>query len=286
MLKPHLQQYLVVGCKQMTLAMDKLKNKYEIILGFVTLIISLSAFKDELSKINLELGYATITVANYLLYCVYGFSLCLYFYIIENIFRDTKVGKWKFWDYLLIIAFFLFIVILTTPIIVLLSIGLAKLSSIFSNRPEESKNVLILSLTILGTTVSLIQTIFTTKQIFYNRKVKQQEEIEEQEIKELDNASKLLTDGYYSHSVLESFKAIQTHLYRELSKRDIRVQPYKFLDLIDTALKYKIISNDDKGIINDIRGMRNTAAHSNIEYTKQQAENALKYTKELIERNS
>ena len=36
--------------------MEKIKNKFEIILGFVTLIISLSAFKDEWSLINIDLG--------------------------------------------------------------------------------------------------------------------------------------------------------------------------------------------------------------------------------------
>ena len=33
--------------------MDKLKERYEIIIGFVALIVSLSAFKEELTKINL-----------------------------------------------------------------------------------------------------------------------------------------------------------------------------------------------------------------------------------------
>jgi hypothetical protein len=41
--------------------MDKLKDKYEIILVFLTLVISFSAFKDKLLKITLPLGYATIT---------------------------------------------------------------------------------------------------------------------------------------------------------------------------------------------------------------------------------
>jgi len=81
--------------------MEKIKNKFEIILGFVTLIISLSAFKNELSQISIDLGFKTITLAEYFLYSVIGFSISLYLYIFEIVARDTKIGKWKLFDYLL-----------------------------------------------------------------------------------------------------------------------------------------------------------------------------------------
>jgi len=71
--------------------MDKIKNKYEIILGFVTLIVSLSAFKNELSGISFNLGYLTINSDEYFLYCVLGFSVCLYLYILEQVIRDTRI---------------------------------------------------------------------------------------------------------------------------------------------------------------------------------------------------
>ena len=114
--------------------MEKIKNKYEVILGFVTLIISLSAFKDELAKVNLVLGYTTITLADYFLYIVYGLSICLYFYIIENIAKDSEIGGWKLFDIILRTAYFLFIFILLTPLIILLNIVIIKLYTIISKK--------------------------------------------------------------------------------------------------------------------------------------------------------
>jgi hypothetical protein len=74
-------------------SMEKVKSRLEILLIYVTLIVSLSAFKEELSKIYLSLSYSEITASQYLLYCVYGFSLCLYLYILEFILSDTRIGK-------------------------------------------------------------------------------------------------------------------------------------------------------------------------------------------------
>ena len=81
--------------------MEKFKGKYEIIFGFVTLVVSLSAFKEELSKFNLDLGFTSLSLAHLFLYCVFGFCLCLYFYTVEFVVRETKIGHWKIFDYLI-----------------------------------------------------------------------------------------------------------------------------------------------------------------------------------------
>ena len=113
----------------------KIKEKYEIILGFVTLVVSLSAFKDELAKVTLNLGYTEISLATYFLYLVYGFCVCLYFYIIERVAQDTKIGNWKIFDYMIQFAFFLFVLILLTPIIVLLNLAIFKLYNLIVISP-------------------------------------------------------------------------------------------------------------------------------------------------------
>ena len=116
-------------------------------------------------------------------------------------------------------------------------------------------------------------------------KRKAKEDIEEQEIKELDNATKLFNDGYYSHSVLESFKVLETHLFKMLTEKNVRVQRYNQKDLIQFSLKHKIISESDMPSINDIRSMRNVVAHSDSDHTKQQANFALNFVRKLLKRN-
>lgn len=266
--------------------MDKLKNKYEIILGFVTLVISFSAFKDELSKIQFNLGYVNITAAQYFLYAVYGFSFCLYLYILENVFRDTRIGIWKGWNFIVRIAFICFVFILLTPVLLLLNIGIFWLVNLFAHLSDETKKAVSNILNITSTITTFVTAITTSLKITLERKRKQQAVIELEEIQELDSATKLYNDGYYSQSVLEAFKVLETHLYRELTKKEIRVQRHKFSELLQYAIKEKIVNQADLPTINDLRGMRSIAAHTDAAYTKQNADFALNFVKELLSRNT
>jgi len=269
--------------------MEKIKNKYEIIFGFVTIVISLSAFKEELSKINLNLGYTTFTLSNYFLFIVFGLSICLYLYVSENIAQDTKIGKWNLFKYTLNFAYFLFVFILVSPILLATNILIYKIYELISKNYTDATTALKAVnnvLSVIATITTVISSYLTSKRLLSERKIKKQEEIEEQEIKDLDNASKLYADSYYSHSVLESFKVLSTHLYKKITEKDIRIQKHNINDIIKVALQENIIQENDIPTINDIRAMRNVAAHSDAEYTKQQAEFALNFVRQLLSRKT
>jgi hypothetical protein len=263
--------------------MKKTKNKFEIILGVVTVIISLSAFKDELTQIDLNLGFKTITLAEYFLYCIYGFSISLYLYILEIVVRDTKIGKWKIFDYILKFAFSLFALIIFSPILMLVYVILYKLNLLL----EENETFTIILLKVLQIAIlilTIIYSIITAKRYRAERKNKLQEQAEEEEIKGLDNVKKLINDGYYSHSILESFKVLETHLYKNIVEKDIRVSKFRFNDIIKIALKEKIINEEDLKNIDILRKMRNVSAHTDQNHTKHQAEIALKFIRNLLKR--
>lgn len=265
--------------------MERLKGKFEIILGFVTLVVSLSAFKEELSLVNIDLGYASLSLAEYLLYSVYGFSVCLYLYTMELIVRETKIGSWKIFDLFIWLAYGLFAFILITPILICFNILSIKIYNHFSKDPDK-----LLSFKNISFVVSLVSQVAigigTTLAILKERKLRNQLKIEHQEIIELDNANKLYKDGYFSNSILESFKVLETHLYKKLTDKNHRVPRHSFNDILKLALKENIISGDDLPNINDIRGMRNIAAHTDTVHTEKQAEFALEFIKNLIKRNS
>jgi len=265
--------------------MDKIKGKFEVILGFVTLVVSLSAFKDELALVEIELGYTTITLAKYLLYSVYGFSICLYLYTIELIVRETKIGSWKIFNSFLWIAYVLFAFILITPILLVLNIITFKLYINYINQNNLKTEIFSKISSIITLVIQTIIAIATAITYRKERKIKNQQNIENQEIIEIDNANKLFSDGYYSNSILESYKVLETHLYKKLTDKDYRIPRHKLNDIIKIALKENIISQEDIPAINDIRGMRNATAHTDIEHTKQQAEFSLEFVKELIKRS-
>lgn len=264
--------------------MESIKNKYEIILGFVTLIISLSAFKDELSNISIETGLINFTLSDFLLWIIIGFSICLYLYVVEKICKDTKIGHWKIFNVIIYTAYFLFTSILITPILIGIGIGLYFLYKLLPVDFNYIIHFLHFTLTITTALTITIILHFSSRFFVNQRNLKLQDDIEIQEIKDLDNAIKFFNDGYYSHSVLESYKVLEAHLFKKLIAKQIRIAKHRFNDLIQLSLKENIINQGDLPSINDIKEMRNTAAHSDSQHTKKQAELALEYVKKLIKK--
>ena len=263
----------------------KLKEKYEIILGFVTLVISLSAFKDELSKVNLNLGYIEFSLATYFLFIVYGFCICLYFYILERVSQDTAIGNWKLFDYAIQFAFFLFVFIILSPLVIILNLIIFMLYNWIVIIPTRSGG-LEQFFSLVTSLIAGFLSVYTSTRLFREAKQRSQEEIEIQEIRELENADKLYTDGYYSHSILGSFKVLETHLFRLLTSKNVRIQRHSTNEIITAALKHKIIKKDDLANINSIRAMRNASARKDIEHNKKQAKFALEFSKQLLERSN
>ena len=95
----------------------------------------------------------------------------------------------------------------------------------------------------------------------------------------MEMAEKLLKDGYYSHSILESFKALESHLYKKLLEKNIRVSIERFDELLKLAVSERLIDAADIPLILDLRGMRNAAAHGDAQATAQLAQASLDYVK-------
>ena len=266
--------------------MENGKNRYEFILGFVGLAVSLSAFKDELSKINIDLGFTQLSLSTYFFAVLIGLLLCLYLYVIENSLRNTRIGNFKIFDYLLKFAYILFVLLIASPILLLLSWLSNKIILAFSRLDKETIKALAGIITfILGILSGAISTWTVHKQI-KQKKDKQQEELEYEEIRDLETANKLLSDGYYSQAILETFKVLELHLYKLLQKRDIRVQRHRLLNILDYAFKQELLTKKDLGFINEIRKMRNSAAHLDTTHTQEQAKMAVDFVKKMIKKNS
>lgn len=264
--------------------MEDLKDRYGFILGFVGLAISLSAFKDELSRIIINLGFIKFPLSWYFFAIIIGFVICLYLYTIERVVRNTRFGNYGIFDYIIKIAFTIFILLLSSPIFLILSILCYQIIHTVGrlNKNTVSSITSIFSV-IIGVMIGYFSSWAARKTII-QKKDKQQEELEYQEIRELEKATRLLNDGYYSQTILETFKVLEIHLFKLLKKMDVRIQRHRFPDILTMAQKKELISSDDVNIINDIRLMRNSAAHLNAEHTKEQADKAVNFVKKLIQR--
>lgn len=271
-----------------------IKGKYEPILGFVTLVISLSAFKDELSKVTVNLEFTSFTLANYFLWIVYAFSFCLYLYIIEHMVRDTAVGSWKIFDWLTRIGFFIFIAALSSPVlislirmsVILFGIISVPLSHIIKTINIDKAKIPYLDyFSVLISVIAGALSATLSEKLYKLFKISKQETAEKEEIVALDIARKLFKDDYFSQSLLEAYKALSLHLYRKLLEKNITISPSRADELFRISLREGLINQQDQSLIADMRGIRNATAHTNIGTTEVFARRAIDYVGELINRN-
>ncbi|MCB9165434.1 MAG: hypothetical protein H6592_13555 [Flavobacteriales bacterium] len=267
--------------------LERLREKYEVILGFVTLVISLSAFKDELAAVQIDLGWIQFSLATYLLYCVYGFSLCLYLYVSESFLKETPLGKWKGLGYVLWIAVFLFGFILVTPVLVLISWLILNIYQALSEDGALAGHAVSLVGSIISAILGFLTSLLTSRTWLRERKRRTVEMAERREIIELEHARKLLDTGFFSHSILESFKALESHLFRKITEADYQVSPHRFDQILAIASKIGVVQERDIPGIKDIRGMRNVSAHVvDAGLTKEHAEFALNLVRDILRRTS
>lgn len=267
--------------------LDRLREKYEVILGFVTLVISLSAFKDELAAVQIDLGWIQFSLATYLLYCVYGFSLCLYLYVTESFLKETPLGSWKRLGIVLWVAVFLFGFILVTPVLVLISWLIFKIYQALSVDGALDGHAVSLVGSIISGILGFLSSLLTSRIWFKERKRRTVEMAERREIIELEHAKKLLDTGFFSHSILESFKALESHLFRKITEADYQVSPHRFDQLLAIGTKIGVIRESDIPGIKDIRGMRNASAHVvDAPLRRDHAELALNLVRDIIKRTS
>lgn len=266
--------------------MDKLKERWEFIVGYVALIVSLSAFKDELTFINLDIGFSVFNSAQFLFALILGFLFSLHIYLIPFLFSSTKYADKKIFSYLESFSYFIFVLLSVSPFFIFLAVGINNVINLLKTIPVETKNVLNSSITfIIGILSGILSSIIAYKY----RKQKystQKQELEFEEIKEFENAQKLFTDGYYSQSILEAFKVLELHLRRLIIQKDIPFRSNKFIDILEMAMKLELISYDERKIVDQIRQMRNSAAHLDVAFTKAQAEETISFIKKLIMKTS
>lgn len=266
--------------------MEKLKDRWEFIIGYVALIVSLSAFKNELSMINLNVGFLTFNAAQYLFILILSFLVCLHLYLIPFLLSSTRYANLKMFSYLESFSYFVFVLLTASPFFVLIAVVVNLLINMLRSIPADSKDIVNSAVSIIiGLIFGLTSNFIATKY----RKQKyssQKQELENLEISELENAQKLFNDGYYSQSILEAFKVLELHLKRLIIQRDIPFRSNKIQDLITVARKLELVTSNEIDKFNQIRKMRNSAAHLDVNFTKAQAEEAISFLKELINRTN
>ena len=266
--------------------MEKLKERYEIIIGYIGLILALSAFKDDVSKININIGFYVVNAANYLV----GLIICLFFtlhlYMLTFVFSSTRYASLKIFSINESVTYFLFTFITLSPFLVIIFVAINYIISILSALSSTTKDTIYIVAQVLFSTIAgIISQIFSSKYKIL-KYVYEKEKLENREIKELETTQKLYNDGYYSQSILEAFKVLESHLKKIIIQQGVLFHSNKIQDIINIANKLKLLTPNENNTFNKIREMRNASAHLDVKYTKFQAEEAISFIKMLINKSN
>lgn len=263
---------------------DKIKGKYEIILGFVTLVVSFSAFKSELEGYKIDLGYIYFSLAEYLLFCVVSFSICLYLYLLDKTFQDTKVGLWSIFRYTTTIAYLIFSAILLSPIFLFFNLLVIWIQQKFSSTTESEAKEIELVFSIINMFALIITAYYVRRFKKKQAEILHQIESAEREATTLSTAIKLIEHKFYGHAISEIFALLIKHLTYKLEQQGFVIPSNRFFDIIAVAKKEGLLSSDELQNLELLRNKRNRIAHGQeIIITESEAFEALNLARKILE---
>jgi len=253
-------------------------DKITFIVAFFAGFIALNFYSDFFNTIMFYVGiqkYPSILVFNVMLatlfISVYLFALD---YIMPEssyelkIFRHTKWVGNLFYAFTLIILPISIIIHVISYILVILDVKTELISLIF------------IIMSIISSLISImLSTIITHRE--------KEETVGAMQLKEenaIKQAEELYKGNYYSAALIEMGKLIEIAIQKELlQKKNIDIKRAGLVKLIDIALKTEIIDSNMASSIQEIRHMRNKAAHLDFELKKEDAEWALYETNKILQ---
>jgi hypothetical protein len=241
--------------------MNNIKDKLELIIGYAAVIISMSAYKEELSKITIDLSFFQFTLSQYLFVLIIGFVATLHFYSVPYFFSVTKYFNLKIFKYIESITYTFFGFVLLSPFLLLTIVGINSLVRQLQNLPAEYVETSTKIITVL---TSIIAGYFSrmAMTIYKKEKVKiESEKIEEEDSKTFEIAQKLISDGYPNQAILELSKIVENHIYSLLRKNELIINRGSFLNMVTLARKHNLINDEETRTINQLRILRNNVAH-------------------------
>lgn len=263
--------------------MKEVKDRWQFIIGFAAIIISLSAFKDELNKIIVEFHFISFSLSQYLFILIISFISVIHLYVIPYIFSTTKYSNLKTFKSIESLSYILFLVIALSPSLLLIIYLLQLLILQITALNETEKSVLMSFLSVI---IGLVSTYFSKNFVDkyqFTKKQKVESAIVEKEIKSFELADKLLKEGNYNQSIFETFKILENAIYKALLQRDLIFRKAPFLEMIRIADKYQIFTKARIEQMNRIRIKRNEFAHNiTSTVTKEEAEDAQNLAKEIF----
>lgn len=246
------------------------KDKIIFVLTLLAALFTLQPILADFKTVGYPIGSFNFTLERlyYLLGLLLGISV--YFYAItfvtERFLAFTQgVGNFFYASALVVI-----------PLYFLIWGGLNILHTIPSYKPNSVLVAIISSL--FGTIVSA----FVTRTLSRRDRDVAVKDLTTEELNHFDRAFEMLKTGYYDLVLLECYRAVETSLQRLFAAKQIYFNTRRPMEVVQIALKHKLISADVAGSIDHLRKLRNDAAHSENPINRETAESAFNSAKFIL----
>lgn len=257
---------------------SKNTEKTSFIIAFVGVIIALDPIKDNLKNINIDFGFAEY---NILLLFYITFSLLLlslYVYALDYVRYGFKsFDRITSFKYLLPIANVFYFIAVLSPLIYLIMMGTAKIYVMVINTPQLEIIVTLLT--------PLIFTILSSLASW--RQTKESNQAEEEYLDEsasysMNEARQLVEKRLWSLSIVEAYRSLELNTDKKLLELGIDARKISFSRSIGILSAHGVLTADDAEKLSYVRGLRNKAVHSSIEFSGDESSNAIKIINNLL----
>ena len=260
------------------------KDKIVYALALLASLFAMKPIVDEFGDSTINLGFYDIelNLIYLLIMGILGLSVYLFSvnYITENpMMVVVKAGNFCYGASLLI------------PVVVIVVWGVNVLISLILSHINNFE-IIANSISLITSILTLIISVVTNTKVVMKKlasidKRNMQASNTQNEIKTIETASKLNELGMYSNSIMTAFSGLE-YMIREILKSRGLTYDRKTYKLFDFAIEEGIISSSYKEDIDQIRKLRNHAAHpsDNNVISKEDAEKVLNVVTNIFREKS
>lgn len=266
------------------------KDKYTYIVALLAVVLAFGAFKEQLAKVHVPILFWEPS----LLLLFVEFSIILtasaYFFALDYLRAGTRFEAIRILKTGRLLAHMLYAlgVLMPAAVVILWLVTefatyLASHLSINAKAPDG----ILLALNLLFGVLAGVTAAFTV--VAYGRarqrlaQLQQLVELGNRKDAQLQKAEALYKQRFYTSSIIEAYKLVELALAESLQKIGYDyagTMPAQ--QQLQLARKSGILMPKDEGLLRDLRGIRNKAAHKVVDFGKKDADFALEAARKLL----
>ncbi len=259
-----------------------MKDKIAFVVALIGVVIALAPFKEQLQLIQLNFGFATVSILR-LMYLSLGILfLSAYFFALDFIKDGFKfLDGFPVFKYLQLAGNISYFIAVLSPFlysIIWLVVQLYILSPVPHIDIQKYSPIISIAFSSIALLVS-VRAALRKNQLQMNEK---EEILDQSAMNASTEARKLVENRMWSLSIIESFRSLELNLNKkvvELGIDSTRMSSHRAAEIL---WHNEVITEQDFRKIMYIRELRNRAAHSSVEFGEKEARQTIEMVKSLL----